>query len=220
MSDISWIEWLGYTASALVLISLSMSSIARLRWFNLAGALCFTGYGTLIEAWPVAAVNFAIAIVNVVYLTQYYAKEDYFKTRAIGADDAYLTEFLEFHEEAIRKWYPSVDLELPDNALVLLSLRNMAVAGVFAGIKTDRRTLKILVDFVIPEYADHKIGRFLFQQSRDVFLNDGITRLIVDTGEIQNERYFRKMGFKDSLIYGADQLELRLEDRSASAGNG
>ena len=150
MSDISWIEWLGYAASALVLISLSMSSISRLRWFNLAGALCFTAYGTLIEAWPVAAVNFAIAIVNVVYLTQFYTKQDYFKTGVIGADDAYLREFLEFHEDAIRKWYPTIDLDLPDNAFVLLSLRNMAVAGVFAGIKTDRRTLKILIDFVIP----------------------------------------------------------------------
>ncbi len=220
MSDISWIEWLGYAASALVLISLSMSSIARLRWFNLAGSLCFTVYGTMIEAWPVAAVNFAIAVVNVIYLTQYYTKEDYFKTGVIGADDAYLKEFLEFHEDAVKKWYPSVDLDLPDNAFVLLSLRNMAVAGVFAGIKTDRRTLKILIDFVIPEYADHKIGRFLFQQSRDVFLDEGISRLIVDTGQIQNERYFRKMGFKDSPMYGADQLELRFERSSTSTGDG
>ena len=219
MSDISWIEWLGYAASALVLISLSMSSIARLRWFNLAGSLCFTVYGTMIAAWPVAAVNLAIAVVNVIYLTQYYTKEDYFKTGVIGADDAYLKEFLEFHEDAVRKWYPSVDLDLPDNACVLLSLRNMAVAGVFAGIKPDRRTLKILIDFVIPEYADHKIGRFLFQQSRDVFINEGITRLIVDTGVIQNERYFRKMGFKDSPVYGSDQLELRFERRPASTGD-
>lgn len=211
MSDISWTEWLGYAASALVLISLSMSSIARLRWFNLAGAACFTVYGALIEAWPVAGVNLAIAVVNVFYLVQFYGKQDYFKIRVIHADDAYLREFLEFHEPLVRKWYPSVDLDLPDNAFVLMSLRNMAVAGVFAGVKTDRKTLKILIDFVIPQYADHKIGRFLFQQSRDVFLDDGITRLIVDTGQIENERYFRKMGFVDSPIYGPDQLELRLK---------
>ena len=217
MSEISWIEWLGYTASALVLISLSMSAIARLRWFNLAGASCFTVYGYLIEAWPVAAVNFAIAMVNIFYLVQFYTKQDYFKVRVIHADDAYLREFLEFHESLVRKWYPSVDLDLPDNAFVLLSLRNMAVAGVFAGVKTDRRTLKVLIDFVIPEYADHKIGRFLFQQSRDIFLDDGITRLIVDTGQVQNERYFRKMGFVDSPMYGPDQLELRLKRREDSA---
>ena len=217
MSEISWIEWLGYTASALVLISLSMSAIARLRWFNLAGASCFTVYGYLIEAWPVAAVNFAIAMVNIFYLVQFYTKQDYFKVRVIHADDAYLREFLEFHESLVRKWYPSVDLDLPDNAFVLLSLRNMAVAGVFAGVKTDRRTLKVLIDFVIPEYADHKIGRFLFQQSRDIFLDDGIKRLIVDTGQVQNERYFRRMGFVDSPMYGPDQLELRLEPRGDSA---
>jgi N-acetylglutamate synthase-like GNAT family acetyltransferase len=86
----------------------------------------------------------------------------------------------------------------------------MAVAGVFAAEKTDSSTLRILIDFVIPQYADHKVGKFLFQDSRDVFLEQGITKLVVDTGQIENEKYFRKMGFEDSPVYGRDQLQLNL----------
>lgn len=216
MNEITLIEWLGYAASALVLISLSMSSIAKLRWFNLAGAICFAAYGVLITAWPVAMVNTAIAFVNIYYLAQFYTRRDYFISRQIRAQDVYLREFMEFHRDRIRKWYPQFDLKLPADAFVLLSLRNMAVAGVFAGRKTGNRTLKILVDFVIPEYADHKIGRFLFQKNRELFLRKGIDRLVVDTGDIENERYFRKMGFIDSPVYGRDQLELDLTETDDS----
>ncbi|MEM6513076.1 MAG: hypothetical protein AAF660_08695 [Pseudomonadota bacterium] len=211
LTDILLIEWLGYAASALVLLSLSMSSIARLRWFNLAGALTFTVYGYAIEAWPVAAVNFAISIINVYYLAQHYTQRDFFKTREINADDSYLKEFLDFHRDLVTRWYPQFTGTLPDDALVLLSLRNMAVAGVFAGQKTGKSTLKILIEFVIPQYADKKVGRFLYRDNRQVFLEQGINKLVVDTGEIDNESYFRSMGFRDSKVYGRDQLVLDLD---------
>lgn len=212
MNDISLIEWLGYAASALVLISLSMSSIARLRWFNLAGALCFSVYGVIIEAWPVAVVNIAIAFVNVYYLLQFYAKKDYFKLLETRPDNAYLKEFLRFHEAAIARWYPRFDGNLEEQSLVFLALRNMAVAGVFVGEKTDEKTLKIVVEHVIREYADRKVGRFIYRDCRDEFRKRGIHRLVVDTGMIENENYFRAMGFRDSRVYGADQLVLDLDE--------
>ncbi len=208
--DIPLIEWLGYAASALVLISLSMSSISRLRWFNLAGSLAFAVYGYAIAAWPVMGVNLAIAFVNVYYLGQLYTQRDYFKTREIRPDDSYLTEFLDFHKALVRKWYPNFSGELPDDAFVLLSLRNMAVAGVFAAQKTNKSTLKIIVEVVIKQYADRKVGRFLYRDNKQVFLDQGITKLVVDTGSIENEGYFRAMGFRDSNIYGRDQLVLDL----------
>ncbi|MEM1174206.1 MAG: hypothetical protein AAGI27_05305 [Pseudomonadota bacterium] len=211
MTNIPLIEWLGYAASALVLISLSMSSIAKLRWFNLAGAITFAIYGYVIEAWPVAAVNLAISAINVYYLVQHYIQRDFFKTREIRADDSYLHEFLEFHKGLVTRWYPRFTGYLPDDALVLLSLRNMAVAGVFAGQKTGKSTLKIIIEFVIPQYADKKVGRFLYRDNRQVFVDHGINKLVVDTGEIENESYFRSMGFRDSKVYGKDQLVLDLD---------
>ncbi len=211
LSNIPMTEWLGYAASALVLISLSMSSIARLRWFNLAGAITFAIYGYLIEAWPVAAVNLTISVINVYYLAQHYTQRDFFKTREIRADDSYIREFLDFHKNLVTRWYPQFTGELPDDALVLLSLRNMAVAGVFAGQKTGKSTLKIIIEFVIPQYADKKVGRFLYRDNRQVFTDHGINKLVVDTGEIDNESYFRSMGFRDSKVYGKDQLVLDLD---------
>ncbi len=45
-----------------------MDSAVRLRWINLAGALTFTLYGVLIGVAPVAAVNAAIAAIDVWHL--------------------------------------------------------------------------------------------------------------------------------------------------------
>ena len=43
--NISLLEWVGYLGSVLVSVSLTMSSIVKLRWFNLVGAGIFSFYG-------------------------------------------------------------------------------------------------------------------------------------------------------------------------------
>ncbi|MEO2268335.1 uroporphyrinogen decarboxylase [Pseudoalteromonas pernae] len=63
----SW-EYLGYFASALLVTSLAMSDVHKLRWFNLAGCIAFTFYGLAIEAWPVALTNALLALVNLYHL--------------------------------------------------------------------------------------------------------------------------------------------------------
>ena len=67
---ISWIEWFGYAASIVVAISLTMSSIVKLRWFNLTGAMMFSSYGFIIGALPVGFLNLFIVVINVVHLAR------------------------------------------------------------------------------------------------------------------------------------------------------
>jgi hypothetical protein len=57
-------EIIGYVSSILIAISLMMSSILRLRIINLIGAVLFTIYGLGIRAYPVAAVNFLIVLID------------------------------------------------------------------------------------------------------------------------------------------------------------
>ncbi|WP_249314868.1 uroporphyrinogen decarboxylase [Pseudoalteromonas sp. S1727] len=63
----SW-EYLGYLASALLIVSLTMSDVSKLRWFNLAGCIAFTAYGAAIAAWPVAITNGLLTFVNIYHL--------------------------------------------------------------------------------------------------------------------------------------------------------
>ncbi len=62
------VEHLGYLASVLLIASLMMSDVVKLRWFNLAGCITFTAYGVMIEAWPVAVTNAILTLINVYHL--------------------------------------------------------------------------------------------------------------------------------------------------------
>jgi len=72
MFGISWIEWFGYFASLLVAVSLLMTSTVKLRWFNLAGSICFAYYGFVIGAIPVAVINLTVVFINIYHLYRIY----------------------------------------------------------------------------------------------------------------------------------------------------
>ena len=61
-------ELVGYLASILVVVSLAMTSVVRLRMVSLAGSVVFIAYGLLIEAPPIVGTNVAIAALNLWFL--------------------------------------------------------------------------------------------------------------------------------------------------------
>lgn len=69
-------EWVGYLASVVVAISLMMSNIKKLRWWNLIGAALFVAYGMAIGAYPVALVNFFIVLIDAYYLLKLYREPE------------------------------------------------------------------------------------------------------------------------------------------------
>jgi len=189
------LEWLGYGASALVVISLMMSSIVKLRWYNLAGAALMSVYGLLIHAAPVALLNGFIVAIDIYYLAQVYFSRDLFTILQPRPDSRYLERFLEFHREEISRVVPEFDGTVPENAMVFFVLRNMVPACLFVAEPAQEQTLVIRLDFVIPEYRDFKIGRFLFEEKRTFFPSCGFTRLTATASNPVHARYLTRMGF-------------------------
>lgn len=68
MDLINFYETVGYSASMLIALSLTMRSVLKLRVINLAGAMLFTIYGLTIGALPVAVLNCYIVLVSIYYL--------------------------------------------------------------------------------------------------------------------------------------------------------
>lgn len=62
------IVYLGYLASLLVAISLSLKDIKWLRIINLLGCIAFVIYGLGIDAMPVVIANAYIAFINIFHL--------------------------------------------------------------------------------------------------------------------------------------------------------
>jgi GNAT superfamily N-acetyltransferase len=190
-----WIyELVGYVASALVAISLMMSSILRLRIINLMGATTFAVYGFLIAAYPVAAVNLFIVLINLYYLHGMLRTPEFFRLLVETPDSPYLRDFLTFYEEEIQRFLPGFSHSPSSEHLVLFILRDMVPAGLFMG-EVDGTTLRAHLDFVIPQYRDFKIGRYLFVEQAEFFRARGITEILSGPGNREHTAYLRKMGF-------------------------
>lgn len=191
-------ELIGYVASALVAISMLMSSILRLRLINLVGSAAFTLYGVLIHAYPVAAVNGFIVVINLFYLHRMLRTREYFHLLSVEPDSHYLRHFLEFYGREVRRFIPGARFEPAAGDLTIFVLRDMVPAGVFIGRMEGRGRLCVTLDFVIPQYRDFKIGRYLFQEERELFRSRGIREIVSEPGTPRHAAYLRRMGFSPS----------------------
>jgi hypothetical protein len=62
------IEWIGYLASVLIAVSITISSSFYFRILNLIGSACFVVYGVFIRSWPVAIINTYCFGINIFHL--------------------------------------------------------------------------------------------------------------------------------------------------------
>jgi len=59
-----YLEIFGYIGTALVIVSMMMTSMLKLRLFNMAGALISMIYAIARNTWPVAVLNFCLLAIN------------------------------------------------------------------------------------------------------------------------------------------------------------
>ena len=69
MMNIFW-DILGYTGTALILLSMMMTSVTKLRIVNMSGALISMIYAIFCNTWPVVFLNLGTIIINTVQLVR------------------------------------------------------------------------------------------------------------------------------------------------------
>lgn len=191
--NFNWLEWLGYLASVTVLISLLMSSVKKLRWINLAGALFFSAYGFLLGSLPVGFMNAGIVIIDIYYLFQIYSSKEYFKILHIEGQSDYLNYFMDYYKSDIDKFYHDYDISSP--VISFFVLRDTVPAGVFICSDAGNNTLNIDLDFVTPRYRDFRVGSYIFEHEKDYFTEKGYDKLICSSKNDAHIVYLKKMGF-------------------------
>lgn len=195
MPEINYLEWIGYLASALVLVSLLMSSIIKLRWINLVGSIVFSTYGFMIGSLPVGISNIAISLINIYYLIRIYSAKEYFKILPIETGSEYLKYFLKYFHDDIKKYFSKEDFCVNAETVGFYIVRNMIPAGVFLASKKNEDSLLVDLDYVTPEYRDFKTGRYVFDNQKEYFINKGFKKLYSFAHSKEHENYLLKMGF-------------------------
>lgn len=208
-------EFIGYAASALVVLALTMRSIVRLRILSLCGSITFFVYGTLIESVPIMITNACIATINLWYLRREFlvrmSDRHDIGASQIRADSPFLLDFIEYHSDDIHRFQPSFAMPSDGEVMSLLLTRDGLPAGLLVGRRTGD-TLRIDLDYVMREHRDSRLGRWLFGPGADVFRAAGLTRLRADASTDEHDRYLRRVGFTQAGDGGdgRDDFELAL----------
>ena len=65
---ITTIEWIGYAASLIILVSYLMKNVTKLRVVGTFGCIFFVIYGMVNHSWPIVITNGSIVFINLYFL--------------------------------------------------------------------------------------------------------------------------------------------------------
>ena len=196
----SYYEIVGYVGSFLVALSLSMKNIRLLRRINLIGAGTFATYGILIEAIPVFILNGFIVLIDIYYLYKMHTVKEQFKmVPVLDKKHNYLKLFLDFYLKDILKYFPKFDRESIDNLECFFLLRDLRTVGLLIYEEVSSETIKVHIDYAIPDYRDMKSGKFLINTEIKYLKNNGYKEIITESDVPQHIKYLKNLGFKKSI---------------------
>lgn len=67
-----FLEIFGYIGTGLVIVSMMMTSVVKLRIVNMSGAFISMIYAILCNTWPVALLNAALLCINLFHTVKYF----------------------------------------------------------------------------------------------------------------------------------------------------
>lgn len=197
MSISTIIELVGYTGSLLVVISMLMTSITKLRVVNSLGCVIFGAYALIIHSYPTAALQACLLTINIFRLYNLSRNEKEYQISELKNGDSYIDFFLKSHYKDIEKYFPEVrsfskNSTTDEMAKIYIVCVGSTTAGLLLSRETSKGILEIDLDYTVPEYRDGSVGKFLYDYLRD----NGITKIIAKNEVAEHVNYLKKMGFK------------------------
>jgi hypothetical protein len=179
---VGWYEFVGYAGSALIVLSLMMRSLLRLRLINLVGAAIF----------PVWAVNAAIVLIDVWELRRMLGADERLEVLEVDPDGAYVRRFLDFHADEIGRFVPGFS-GVQRGVRGFFVLRDLVPAALVL-TRIDGPEALVDLDYAIPTYRDFTSGEYVYTGA--MFAELGVATVVSDGGNHEYERYLRRMGFR------------------------
>jgi hypothetical protein len=190
-------EIVGWTASALVIVSLTQRSILKLRVVGVGAATSFLTYGLLIGAYPLVVVNIVVIGVHLYFLRKLTRRqEEVFSVLKVYPESRYLAYFLEFYADELSGFQPDFSYDPARDHFTVFLLRDHVPAGLIIGRPCYDDSLEIELDFVIPEYRDFKLGDFLYSANSGLFAEVDCAKAWTLPGNRDHVRYLERVGFQ------------------------
>lgn len=193
-----YIDLLGYTASFIILVSLTMKSIVKLRWINAAGSLLFVVFAYLTRSAPTVVMNLGIIFIDLFFVLKISkVRADYDLVKA-ERGSAMLDFFYQKHRIDIEQIFGEAAFE--DARGFSYFTCNGEIAGLFAWKDVSPTECQILIDYVTPPYRDLKIGTWFFSKQLPFFQEKGYTLFVYENVGKEHWKYLERIGFAHGAL--------------------
>ncbi len=188
------IEAIGYVGSALVLVSMLMTSVVRLRIINLIGSIIFAGYAIAIGSYPTAIMNIALAIINIYHLYKIFNEQKSYHMIKTGLKDGYFSYLLDAFDADIKQIFPDYVRPDTNTDIACLVCVESDPACLFLGTETAPGEVEVLLDYATPAYRDTSVGRYLYRR----LAKDGCRSLTFRQNAVNHIPFLDKVGYTKS----------------------
>ncbi len=188
-----FIEAVGYVGSALIILSMLMTSLVKLRVINTVGCVVSIIYSLIIGSYPVAIMNICLVFINAWNLVRLFRPNKHFDLIVCKVDDSFIAYFLKRWKEDIRLHFPEFDRKAIDADSAFLVCCNGDPAGVLLG-RVENGIMDIALDYSTPTYRDCSVAKFYHTKLPE----KGIHTLLSSQSKTrQHVAYLDKMGFRE-----------------------
>ena len=195
------IEIIGYIGSALVVVSMLMSSILRLRIINTIGSVISCTYALIVGAMPLALMNACLIVINLYNLYKLTKTKKPYDMVICDADDGMVQYLLSYYGDDIRKIFPDFDDAEISGKKAYMVLCEGNPAGMLIGKHVEGRALEgdessrfldIDIDYAAPAYRDFTVADYLYKKLPERGINRVRYRHSLSEGY---EDYLRRTGY-------------------------
>lgn len=186
------IEAFGYLGSALVVISMLMTSVLRLRIINTIGSVIFAIYALIIHSYPTALMNFFLVGINIYHLLKLRNVHASYTLTEVNPTDRFLEMLIASNRADIEQYFPDYFKKEKDGTRAFIIMHDHEVAGFTVAKQLENETLDLYLDYSTPAYRDCSVGLFEYDELR----TRGVRKFIYTGNNPDHIQYVEKIGFK------------------------
>lgn len=185
------IEGVGYLGSLIIVVSMLMTSVKKIRIVNTIGSVIFAVYALIIRSYPTAFMNIFLIGIQIVNLVKLNKAVRNYRIIDCYKDESIVQDLLKSFDRDIHKFFPSF-VTNDERKLAFLVCSDSRPVGLMVGVMEDESTLDIELDYAIPEYRDCSVGSCLYNHLSN---NWKISRFLFSVPSKNHENYMKKVGY-------------------------
>ena len=164
---------IGYIGSLLVLISMMMTQMIKLRFINSTGCIFSIVFSILTLNMPVLVLNSALLLINVIQIFRYYTHKKEYDIVASEVDSSILKHFVQKYNKVITNENPGFFKRFEDANYAKVIYADDTIVGMLIGRTEDGKNLDVYLDYVDKD----SLAIPLFINLYNTVRRDGITDL-------------------------------------------